>query len=258
MNTQPVALVTGGSRGIGHAICVALGTEGFTVLVNYNRDIAAAEQTVGRIVEAGGGAELCQADVAQTEDRDLLLQFCLEKLGRLDLLVNNAGIAPPRRADLLELAEDDYDLLLDTNLKSAMFLSQGAAKIMIAQLEQEIIPRATIINVSSVSAYAASVMRGAYCVSKAGMAMVTKLFAARLADAGIGVFEIRPGIIKTDMTEGVQKKYDQRIKEGLSPIQRWGEPEEVARAVAAVARGDLPFATGEVINIDGGYHLHVL
>jgi len=258
MNNHPVALVTGGSRGIGRGIAIALAREGYAVLINFNRNIAAAEQTREAVENAGGHAELCQADIIHGEHRDLLLDYCMEHLGRLDLLVNNAGIAPPKRLDLLETTEDNYDAVVDTNLKAPFFLAQAAANLMIRQLEDKTIPSAAIVNVSSISAYTASVNRGEYCISKAGLSMMTALFATRLAEHGINVYEVRPGVIETDMTAGVKKKYDRLIKKGLTPIERWGQPDDVGKAVAAIARGDLPFSTGEVINVDGGFHLHRL
>lgn len=258
MEKQPVALVTGGSRGIGRGICLALAREGYTVLVNYKGNVSAAEETRELIEKAGGQAEISQGDIALAEHRDLMLDFCLEQLGRLDLLVNNAGIAPPERLDLLETTEANYDAVLKTNLRGPFFLTQRAANMMIAQLHEGSILSAAIVNVSSISAYTASVNRGEYCISKAGLSMLTKLFATRLAEFGINVYEVRPGVISTDMTSGVQKKYDELIRDGLTPIARWGEPEDVGKAVAALARGDLPFSTGEVINVDGGFHLHRL
>lgn len=258
MNGIPVALVTGGSRGIGRGICMALAREGFTVLVNYHTNLSAAEETRELIEKAGGTADLCQGNVALKEHRDLLLDYCMETLGRLDVLVNNAGIAPPKRMDLLETTEESFDKVLNTNLKSAFFMSQMAGRLMVSQLENKSISRAAIINVSSISAYTASVSRGEYCVSKAGLSMVTQLFAARLAEYGINVYEVRPGVVATDMTAGVKDKYDKLISDGLTPIERWGQPEDVGKAVAMLARGDLPFSTGEVINVDGGFHLRRL
>ncbi len=255
MPNKPVALVTGGSRGIGRGICLALGQEGFKVLVNYNSNLDAAEETCRMIEAAGGHAISCQADIAHAEERDLLLDFCLEHLGRLDVLVNNAGIAPPVRHDLLEMPPESFDLVVGTNLKAPFFLTQAAARLMINQLKEKRIPGATIVNISSVSAYAVSTNRGEYCISKAGVSMATALFAVELAQYGIRVYEVRPGVIETDMTAGVKKKYDKLIAEGFSPIKRWGTPEDVGKAVAALARGDLPFSTGEVINVDGGFHL---
>lgn len=258
MGSKPVALVTGGSRGIGRGICRALARDSFSVIVNYNNNLDAAEETRSLIEADGGTAELCHADISLKEHRDLLLDYCMETLGRIDVLVNNAGIAPPVRADLLEMSEDSYDLVMGVNLRAPLFLTQSVARLMIRQLDAKAIPSATIINISSVSAYAASTSRGEYCISKAGMSMVTALFASRLAQHGINVYEVRPGVIQTDMTSAVHKKYDQLIKDGLTPIRRWGEPDDVGRAVAMIARGDLPFSTGEVINVDGGFHLRTL
>ncbi|MBI4580177.1 MAG: 3-ketoacyl-ACP reductase [Planctomycetes bacterium] len=255
MSDKPVALVTGGSRGIGRGISLALAQDGYRVLVNYNTNLDAAEETCRLIEVAGGEAESCQADITQAEHRELLLDFCMEQLGRLDLLVNNAGIAPPQRHDLLEMPLASFDLVVDTNLKAPFFLTQAAARLMIRQLRDKAIPWAAIVNVSSISAYAVSTNRGEYCISKAGLSMATALFAVELAPYGIRVYEVRPGVIETDMTAGVKKKYDKLIAEGFSPIKRWGTPTDVGKAVAALARGDLPFSTGEVINVDGGFHL---
>ena len=258
MENQPVALVTGGSRGSGRGISLALAREGFTVLINFNNDISAAEQTQGMIEEAGGRADLCQADLCLVEHRDLLLDFCMENLGRLDVLVNSASVTPPEDTDLLEITEENYDRALDVNLKAPFFLTRAAAGLMLRQIKNKSIPGATIINVSSASAYAASLDRGEYCISKAGASMMTTLFAWRLAGSGIRVHEVRVGLIKADVPAAEQKPYAQRIKEGLSPLKRWGEPEDVGKAVAMLTRDDLPFSTGEVINVDGGFHIRRL
>jgi len=255
MPNTPVALVTGGSRGIGRGISLALAREGYKILVNYNNSLDAADETCRMIEDAGGQAESCQADITEPEHRELLLDYCMERLGRLDLLVNNAGIAPPTRYELLDMPAESFDLVMNTNLKAPFFLTQAVSKMMIQQLSDKTIPAATIVNISSISAYAASTNRGEYCISKAGVSMATALFAAELAQYGIRVYEIRPGVIDTDMTAAVKKKYDKLIAAGFSPIKRWGTPEDVGKAVAAVARGDLPFSTGEVLNVDGGFHL---
>ncbi|NLX23960.1 MAG: 3-ketoacyl-ACP reductase [Phycisphaerae bacterium] len=255
VSKQPVALVTGGSRGIGRGIALALGQEGYTVLINYNSNVGSAVQTKHMIEQMGGQAETCQADIAAGPDRELLLDYCMENLGRLDLLVNNAGIAPPKRMDLLETDEKNYDKVMTTNLKGPFFLAQRAANLMIQELQNKIIPSGCIINVSSISAYAVSVNRGEYCMSKAGVSMMTSLLAVRLAEHGIPVYEVRPGVVDTDMTAAVKEKYDKLIREGFSPIRRWGKPADVGKAVAMLARGDLPFSTGEVINVDGGFHI---
>lgn len=250
---MPTALVTGSSRGIGRGIAVELGRLGWTVAVNYAGNQAAAETCRELVVAAGGRAFAVQGDIACGEDRQRLVAETLAEGGSIDLLVNNAGIAPSVRADILDAGEESFDRLIAVNLKGPYFLSQLVAKQMLSQET-----RGQIVNVSSLSAYAASVNRGDYCISKAGIGMMTALFAARLADDGIRVYEIRPGVIATDMTGPVKEKYDTLIAQGLSPIRRWGTPQDVGRAVAAIARGDFPFSTGEVINVDGGFHLHTL
>ncbi|HOW17526.1 MAG TPA: 3-ketoacyl-ACP reductase [Phycisphaerae bacterium] len=258
MTTSPVALVTGGSRGIGRSICIELAKTGYAVLINYNTNLDAAEATRAEIEKAGGTAEICPADIAFAAHRESLLDFTLETFGRIDLVVNNAGIAPPKRLDILETTEENFDRVLDTNLKGPFFLTQQAAQIMINQLAEKKIPRAAIINISSISAYAPSLNRAEYCISKAGLSMMTSLFAARLAEHGIHVYEIRPGIIDTEMVKPVRAKYEKMLANGLTPIRRMGRPEDVARAVAAIAAGHFPFSTGEVFNVDGGFHLRVL
>ena len=197
------------------------------------------------------GSIYIAADVASAEERQHLLKTVEEKLGRLDVLVNNAGIAPRVRADILEAGEESFDELIATNLRGPYFLTQAAAQWMIRQGPG----RRSIINVSSVSATVASVNRGDYCISKAGIAMATKLWAVRLAEYGIGVYEVRPGIIETDMTEGVKGKYDALIEGGILLEKRWGQPGDVGSAVAMLARGDLPYATGSVLVLDGGLTL---
>ena len=190
-----------------------------------------------------------------------LVNTALENCGGIDLLVNNAGMAPRQRADLLEMGEAIYDEVMATNLKGPFFLTQRVARVMVEQLRTQAGQPATapkIINIGSISAYASSTNRGEYCLSKAGVGMLTALFADRLAEDGILVYEVRPGIIATDMTAAVQEKYDRLIEGGLLPLRRWGQPEDVARAVVALAEGALPYSTGEVINVDGGFHLRRL
>ena len=252
--TQKAALVTGGSRGIGRAIALALARQGWDVVVNYVRSRDAAEEVRREIEAAGRRALPVQADVAVRGDRERLVREAVETFGRIDLLVNNAGIAPEVRADILEASEESFDRLIAVNLKGPYFLTQLVARAMVEQGA-----RGKIVTVSSVSAYAASVNRGDYCVAKAGLSMMTKLYAARLAEHGINVYEIRPGVIATDMTGPVKAKYDKLIfEQDLTPIKRWGEGDDVARAVVAVAGDLLPFSTGEVINVDGGFHLRRL
>lgn len=258
MIDRPVALVTGGSRGIGRGICTELARAGYAILVNYNTNLDAAEAARAEIEGVGGVAEVCAADIGDAAHRDSLLDFTLETFGRIDLLVNNAGIAPPTRLDVLETTEKNFDCVLDTNLKGPFFLTQRVAQVMINQLAEKKIPTAAVINVSSISAYTASVNRAEYCISKAGLSMVTAVFAARLAEYGIRVYEVRPGIVDTDMVKQVRGKYEKLIGGGLTPIKRFGRPEDVGKAVAAIAGGQFPFSTGEVFNIDGGFHLRIL
>jgi NAD(P)-dependent dehydrogenase (short-subunit alcohol dehydrogenase family) len=255
---SPAALVTGASRGIGRAIALELARLGHAVVVNFARNAAAAEQVVGQIGAAGGQALAAQADVAQAADRERLVAACLERFGRLDVLVNNAGIASPGRRDLLEASEESWDQVLATNLKGPFFLSQLAAREMLAGIQAGRIPGGQIVNVSSISAEAVSTNRADYCIAKAGMSMMTRAFAVRLAGLGIGVFEVAPGLIETDMTAPVRKKYERLLAEGLVPMGRWGRPEDVARAVGAIASGAFPYSTGECIHVDGGLHIRRL
>ncbi len=253
-----VALITGASRGIGRGIALALAGERFRCVINYASNAVAAEEVREQIEQAGGGAIVVRADISVAADRRHLVDTAMDSFGRIDLLVNNAGITSPGRADLLEAAEESFDRVMATNLKGPFFLSQLIARQMIAGIEKGFQQAPKIVNITSISAYAASVNRGDYCIAKAGLSMMTQLFAARLAEYGINVYEIRPGVIETDMTSPVKAKYDKLIAEGLTPIKRWGRAEDVAKAVVAIARDLLPFSTGEVINVDGGYHLRRL
>lgn len=278
---NPVALITGASRGIGRGIALELAKLGYDLVINFAGNTAAAEQAARECVGAAGlggkfiRAEICQADISRDEDRRKLVDFTRQTFGRLDVLVNNAGVAPDVRADLLEAGEASFDRLMAINVKGPFFLTQLVARWMIEQVGTRCRAssesssaddsraaarpyRPKIITISSISAYTASTNRGDYCVSKAALAMLTPLFATRLAEHGINVYEIRPGIIATDMTAGVREKYDRLIGEGLTPLPRWGTPEDIGRAVAAIAGDAFPFSTGEVINVDGGFHLRRL
>lgn len=255
MSESPVALVTGAARGIGAAIAVELAGNGFDVAVF---DVIDSSDTVAAVESAGQRGLSISGDVTSADDRAAAIAAIDEKFGRLDCLVNNAGVAPKVRADILEAGEESYDRVMAINLKGPYFLTQSAANWMVRQRAEGVESWMAVINISSISAYTASPSRGEYCISKAGVSMATKLFAARLAEEGIGVYEMRPGIIATDMTSAVKEKYDKLIGEGLTPIKRWGQPSDVARAVAACARGDIKFSTGEVINVDGGFHLRTL
>ena len=270
-----VALITGASRGIGRGIALELAKLGYDLVINFASNLVAAEQTARDCtMEAGSNgktirAEICQADISQNVYRQKLIEFTQTQFGRLDLLVNNAGVAPDVRADILESSEESFDRLMAINAKGPYFLTQLVARWMVEQTKergQRGQPKTTaqaaagayspkIITISSISAYTASTNRGDYCVSKAALSMLTPLFAARLADFGINVYEIRPGVIATDMTGPVKQKYDKLIDEGLTPIKRWGTPDDIGKAVVAIAKDLLPFSTGEVINVDGGFHL---
>ncbi|MDB6151300.1 MAG: 3-ketoacyl-ACP reductase [Chthoniobacter sp.] len=256
-----VALITGSSRGIGRGIALELARHAqHDLLINYAGNEAAAQECQQLCLEAAAEnirVEIVQADVSSREDRGRLLDTVRERFGRLDLLVNNAGVAPSVRADLLDADEASFDRLIAINLKGPYFLTQQAAKLLIDSPPHPSLPRA-VINVTSISAFTASVNRGDYCIAKAGLAMMTKLYAARLAEFGIGVFEVQPGVIETDMTGPVKGKYDALFADGLTPINRWGTPADVARAVAAVALGAFPYSTGQVFNVDGGFHLRTL
>lgn len=253
--SQRVALVTGGGRGIGRGICLSLAEAGFSVAINYNAGKEPAEQTRDECLACGAAwAETFQANVADLTDGERLVEAVAERTGRIDLLVNNAGISSPVRGDMLEVTEQNWDTVLSTNLKGPFFLSQRVARRMIAWNQAGVVDRPMIINVTSISAYVASVARSEYCISKAGLSMLTQLLAHRLAPEGILVYEVRPGVIDTDMTSGAKEKYERLIAEGLYPIRRWGEPADVGRAVAVLASGQLSFSTGEIINVDGGFH----
>ena len=253
-----VALITGASRGIGRAVAVALAEKGWRLVLNYRSNLAAAQETLAQVQHARTEAILVRADIQHAHERESLVQETLRCFKQIDLLVNNAGIAPRQRRDLLETTEASYDEVMAVNLKAPFFLTQQVAQRMIALLAKSKIIAPKIINLGSISAYASSVTRAEYCLAKAGLAMMTKLFAQRLAEYGIHVYEVRPGIIATDMTNAVREKYDELIGRGLTPIARWGRPEDVAQAVAMLAEGALSFSTGEVINVDGGFHLQRL
>ncbi len=258
MIEQPTALITGASRGIGRAIALEMARQGYAVAVNYLRSREGADEVVQQIAADGGRAVAIQGNVGIATDRDSIVDQTLENFGRIDLLVNNAGITSPGRKDLLEATEENWDLVFDTNLKGAFFLAQRASREMVSLISAGAITRGTIVNVSSISAYAVSTDRVDYCIAKAGLQMMTWLLASRLADERIRVYEICPGVIASDMTAPVTEKYDKLIAEGLSPIRRWGQGEDVARAVATVASDAFSFSTGDRINVDGGFHIRRL
>ncbi|GAB4040161.1 3-ketoacyl-ACP reductase [Spirosoma jeollabukense] len=250
--TRPVALVTGGSRGIGYGIAEQLAKAGFALAINGVRPEEAASNALDKLRQYGCDVIYCQGDVASTEARTEIIQRIKTHFGRLTVLVNNAGVAPKERRDILEATEESFQYVLSTNLQGAYFLTQAAANWMIAQQTEEPDFWGCIINVSSVSATVASVNRGEYCVAKAGLSMATQLFATRLGEYNIPVYEVRPGIIKTDMTAGVTSKYNALINSGLCLQKRWGLPDDVGKAVASLATGAFPYSTGQVIMVDGG------
>lgn len=255
MNKKPVALVTGGTRGIGLGIAVELAKSGFDVAVNGRRPESDVKNALDALQSHGADAAYVRGDIGDDALRSAMLDALRQRFGRLDSLVNNAGVAPDVRADITETTEESYDRVMGINLRGPFFLTQAVARWMLEQKAADESFRGSIINVSSVSATVVSTNRGEYCISKAGIAMATKLWAARLANDGIGVYEIRPGVIATDMTSGVKEKYDKLFAEGLTVEQRWGTPEDVGKAAAVLARGDLSYATGQVIMVDGGLTL---
>ncbi len=255
---KKVALITGGSRGIGFGVALKLAESGFDVAINGRRDAAEVADAIKTLEQAGAKVLYCQADVASREDHEKMLASVKEAFGRLDVLVNNAGVAPNVRADILDAGEESFDRLISINLRGPYFLTQAASKWMIEQQKGDANFRGCIVNVSSCSATVVSVNRGDYCISKAGVAMATQLWAARLAEFNIDVYEVRPGVIATDMTAGVTEKYDKLIAGGLTVEKRWGKPDDIGKAVAMLARGELPYATGQVLNVDGGMTLQRL
>ncbi|KPK45199.1 MAG: 3-ketoacyl-ACP reductase [Phycisphaerae bacterium SG8_4] len=265
MADRPAAIVTGASRGIGKAIALELASLGYDLLINFfdftpegEPDQSRAAQTQEQIRELGADCEILRGDVSSAADRDSLAALAKSKFGRCDMLVNNAGVAPSKRLDLLEATEESYDRVMNINLKGPYFLTQKVANWMVEQKKKYPDRKYRIVSTGSISSYTSSPARGEYCLSKAGISMMTKLYADRLAEYGIGVFEISPGIIATDMTSVVKDKYDKLIAEGLTPIKRWGQPQDIAKAVGAIAEGRLDFSTGQVINVDGGFHLRRL
>lgn len=248
------AFVTGGSRGIGLAIVKELGRAGFRVALMATREEEHYPESSRQLKENGVDYLWLTGDISSSPDRERVVTEAFKKLGRIDVLVNNAGVAPKLRADLLTMTEESYDYVMDTNTKANMFITQRVAREMTAQ-EPVDGRKGIIINISSCSAEVSSVNRGEYCISKAGISMLTLLYADRLAGEGILVYEVRPGVIRTDMTKKVEEKYSGLIEQGLFPIARWGTPEDVARAVRAFASGDFPYTTGSYIDVDGGFHI---
>jgi len=247
-----VALITGGSRGIGFGIAKQLAPNGFDLAINGTRPGAEVADAIKMLKEFGNEVVYCQGNISSSTDRENILRQVDDHYGRLHILVNNAGVAPKKRKDILEGTEESFDELISINLKGTYFLTQRAANWMIAQKKSDAAFKGCIITISSISATIASIDRGEYCISKAGLAMVTQLFATKLGEYNIPVFEIRPGIIRTDMTAAVKEKYDKLIDEGLCVQKRWGEPDDVGRVVASLVEGAFVYSTGQVIMVDGG------
>jgi 3-oxoacyl-[acyl-carrier protein] reductase len=249
---KKVALITGGTRGIGLGIARSLAEEGCDLALNGIRDESKVENVLTDLRDAGNEVIYCQGDISESSIRSEIVGKVKEHFGRLNVLVNNAGVAPKERKDILEATEESYEYVLKTNLQGPYFLSQAAANWMVEQKEADTSFKGCIINISSISATVVSINRGEYCIAKAGLSMATQLFAARLGEYNIPVYEIRPGVIETDMTSAVKEKYDKLIEEGLTVQKRWGSPADVGKAVAALVQGDFPYSTGQVIMIDGG------
>ncbi len=253
--SRRVALVTGGTRGIGLGIARALAREGLDLFLCGRRDERETHQALEGLRGLGAQVAYLRADLGEAAARERLAAAVRERFGGLNVLVNNAGVAPAVRADLLEAGEESFDRVVGVNLKGPHFLTQALARLMIERKRAEAGWAGCVVFVTSVSATLASTDRGEYCLSKAGLAMAARLWALRLAEHGIPVFDVRPGIVRTDMTAVASARYDRLIADGLVPLGRWGEPDDVGRIVAALVRGDAPYATGAVIDVDGGLTL---
>ncbi|TLV00922.1 3-ketoacyl-ACP reductase [Dyadobacter luticola] len=249
---KKTALITGGSRGIGFGIAKALAKEGFNLAINGVRDEEHVTEALEELRGLGAEVVYCQGSIASAADRDAIIEKAYAVLGEINVLVNNAGIAPRVRLDILETTIENYDEVMTTNLQGPFFFTQAIAKRMAHTKQNNHAFESTIIFVTSISATVASINRGEYCISKAGLAMTNLLFAVRMAEYNIPVFEIRPGIVATDMTSKVTEKYDNLFQSGIALQPRWGTPEDVGKAVASLTRGDFPYSTGQVIGVDGG------
>ena len=259
MINNKAALITGGANGIGLGIAVQLAGEGYAIALLGRSAEEQVRENIDKVKSFGTPVIYISGNIAAADSRKAVLQKIDSEFGRLDVLVNNAGVAPKVRQDILAATEESFDYVLNINLKGTFFLTQSAANYMREEVSKNIGIVPMIINISSISAYTSSTARGEYCISKAGIGMMTALFADRLAEYGINVYEIRPGIIATDMTAGVKEKYDRLIlEEGILPIKRWGTPEDVANVVSVLCSGKLAYSTGEVINVDGGFHVRRL
>ena len=253
-----IAFITGGTRGIGFGVALALGKAGFDLAVNGMRNEGEVTDAWEELRNLGVNVAYFQGNVAVREDRQAMVDKILSHFGSVNVLVNNAGIAPRERVDILHAKEEIWDEVMEINLKGPYFLTQLFANYFVEKKLENPLFEASIINISSISAFVASINRGEYCVSKAGIAMATKLWATRLGEYDIPVYEIQPGIIKTDMTSGVVEKYDKLFQEGISLQRRWGLPDDVGKVAAMLAQGNMPYATGQAIKVDGGLHIQRL
>ena len=257
-STKKVAIVTGAGRGIGRGIALQLAQAGWQIVVHGVGSMEAQQETLELIRKENTDGILVKADISSSDDREALVEKTLAAYGRIDMLVNNSGIGPRVRLDVLDTTEESMNEVLNVNLIGPFFLTQMVVNHMLKMIDSNVIDSGKIVNIGSISAYTSSISRGEYCISKAGVAMSTLLFADRLAEHKINVYEIRPGIVETPMTAGVKDEYDKLIAGGLTPIRRWGQPDDVGRAVRAIAEDYLPFSTGQVIDVDGGFHMHRL
>jgi 3-oxoacyl-[acyl-carrier protein] reductase len=258
MSEPPVALITGGARGIGLGIARCLGQAGYRLAINGVRPKEQAEDSLAELRDISPAVVYCQGDVSSAADREAIVNTVRSEFGRLDVLINNAGITSPGRKDILEAEEESFDRVFGVNLKGPFFLTKLCANWMVEQQKSGAGLAPAIVNISSISAEFVSVNRGDYCLTKAAIGMATKLWAARLAEFGIPVYEVQPGVIRSDMTSGVTEKYDRLIADGLTLEPRWGETEDVGKAVSTLVRGEIPYATGQVLYIDGGMRIHRL
>ena len=252
---KKTALITGGSRGIGFGIAKALAKEGYDLAINGVRDESGASEALDELRQLGAKVLYCQGNIADAADRETIVEKAYSVFGTINVLINNAGIAPRVRMDILETTVENYQEVLKTNLEGPFFLTQAVAKRMAHNKQNNHAFEASIIFVTSISATVVSINRGEYCISKAGLAMTNLLFAVRMAEFNIPVYEIRPGIVSTDMTSKVQEKYDNLFQNGIALQPRWGTPEDVGKAVASLTRGDFPYSTGQVIGVDGGMQI---
>lgn len=253
---KKIAIVTGSGSGIGRGIAVQLAKARWTIVINAtSRSTRNQEETLDLVRENGSDGLIVTGDISSEEDRSRIVKTTLDTFGKIDLLVNNAGIGPRVRMDMLEMSEESMREVLNVNLFGTYFLTQLVANHMIRLIREGRLEKGKIVNIGSISSYTSSTSRAEYCISKAAVSMITTLFADRLAGEKINVYEIRPGIIRTPLTRVVQDKYDRLIAEGITPIKRWGEPDDIGKAVVAIAEDYFPFSTGQVIDVDGGFHI---